>query len=74
MDDPMIWSRLGQIRNVAYEGSRTQAGALSSFLPLSHNLRSHPPEFLLNFFPRNFAHHRNLRFPQHVLHHAVLQP
>lgn len=32
MDDPMIWSRLDQIRNVAFEGSRTQAGALSSFL------------------------------------------
>ena len=32
MDDPMIWSRLGRIRNVVYERSRTQAGALSLFL------------------------------------------
>jgi hypothetical protein len=32
MDDPMIWSRLGRIRNVALEGPRTQAGALAFFL------------------------------------------
>jgi hypothetical protein len=46
MDDPMIRSRLGRIRNVAFEGSRTQAGALSLFLVPRLFRAAHAPKSL----------------------------